>query len=61
MQNRDDRPLKGCATEGRNISPVSCRCPQCGYELEMFSDEREMTCPKCGKDVTMEVCELESS
>jgi Zn finger protein HypA/HybF involved in hydrogenase expression len=58
MQEKQDRPLKGCAVEGRNVTPVECRCPECGHELEMFSDELDTTCPQCGKAVTMEVCEL---
>ena len=58
MQNEQDRPLKGCAVEGRNVTPVECRCPECGHVLEMFSDELDITCPQCGKDVTMEVCGL---
>jgi ribosomal protein S27E len=60
MKDQKDRPLKGCAVEGRNVTPVECRCPECGHELEMFSDERDITCPQCGKDVTLEVCALKS-
>lgn len=56
MHNEQDRSLKGCAV--RNVTPVECRCPACGHELELFSDELETTCPQCGKAVTMEVCEL---
>lgn len=58
QQKEQDRPLKGCAIEGRNVTPVECRCPACGHELELFSDELETNCPQCGKAVTMEVCEL---
>jgi len=43
------------------VAPVECRCPECGHELEMFSDELDTTCPQCGKAVTMEVCELGKS
>jgi len=57
MQKEEERPLKGCAVEGRNVTPVECRCPECGHEVELFSDELEATCPQCGKAVTMEVCE----
>ena len=52
----EERPLKGCAVEGRNVSPITCRCPGCGEELEMFSDESKVTCPKCGREVTIEEC-----
>ena len=58
MTDAEDRPLKGCAVEGRNVTPVECRCPECGHEVELFSDELDTTCPQCGKDVTMEVCGL---
>jgi DNA-directed RNA polymerase subunit RPC12/RpoP len=58
MQSEQDRPLKGCAVEGRNVRPIECRCPECGYEVELFSDELNTTCPQCGKEVAMEVCEL---
>jgi len=61
MSKDEERPLKGCAVEGRNVAPVECRCPECGHELEMFSDELDTTCPQCGKAVTMEVCELGKS
>ena len=61
MQDEGSRPLKGCAIEGRNVRPVSCRCPECGHELEMFSDEMDTTCPQCGKEVTMQVCEVEAT
>jgi Zn finger protein HypA/HybF involved in hydrogenase expression len=61
MPEEQERPLKGCAVEGRNVTPVECRCPACGRALEMFSDELDITCPQCGKDVTMEVCELDKS
>ena len=56
MQKEEERPLKGCAVEGRNVAPVECRCPECGHEVELFSDELETPCTQCGKDVTMEVC-----
>lgn len=56
MQKEEERPLKGCAVEGRNVTPVECCCPECGHEVELFSDELETTCTQCGKDVTMKVC-----
>jgi len=28
------------------------KCPQCGYEVEMFSDEGLVKCAKCGAEVT---------
>lgn len=61
MEDDKSRPLQGCAIEGRNVRPVGCRCPECGHELEMFSDEMDTTCPQCGKEVTMQVCEAEAT
>jgi DNA-directed RNA polymerase subunit RPC12/RpoP len=58
MQKEQERPLKGCAVEGRNVTSVECRCPECGHDVELFSDELKTTCPQCGKAVTMEVCEV---
>lgn len=53
----EERPLKGCAVEGRNVRVITCKCPGCGAELEMFSDESKTTCPKCGREVTLAECE----
>ena len=30
------------------------KCPHCGYEVEIFSDEIKVKCPKCKKDVYRE-------
>jgi len=35
--------------DGRNIKVESLTCPACGYELEIFSDEIKVRCPKCKK------------
>ena len=29
-------------------------CPQCGYRVEMFSDELRIKCPKCKAEVVKE-------
>jgi len=55
-KNSENRPVKGCAVEGRNVRAVYCRCPECRDEIEIFTDENEITCPKCGKEVTLEAC-----
>jgi NADH pyrophosphatase NudC (nudix superfamily) len=31
----------------RNIKTEMLRCPGCGYEVEIFSDEVKVSCPKC--------------
>ena len=28
------------------------KCSNCGYDVEMFSDESNIKCPKCKKDVS---------
>jgi predicted Zn-ribbon and HTH transcriptional regulator len=33
--------------DGRNLKVESVTCPACGYQLEMFSDEMKVKCPKC--------------
>lgn len=31
----------------RNISVEIIKCPDCGYGIEIFSDEIKVECPKC--------------
>ena len=57
VEMAEERPLKGCAVEGRNVRVILCRCPGCGKEIEMFSDETKTTCPHCGREVTLSECE----
>ena len=38
----------------RNLKVELIRCPHCGYELEIFSDELRVNCPSCGKPVYRE-------
>ena len=33
--------------DSRKISVELIRCPECGYEMEIFSDEIKVNCPKC--------------
>ena len=33
--------------DGRNIESQTLKCPYCGYEVEIFSDEVKVNCPKC--------------
>jgi len=46
----------------RDLKSFSCKCPNCGKEKEIFSDEfdREHTCSGCGKEVDFTHCTLES-
>jgi phage FluMu protein Com len=33
--------------DDRNIKLDTIRCPDCGYKIEIFSDELKVRCPKC--------------
>ena len=33
--------------DDRNIKAETIRCPDCGYKVEIFSDETKVSCPKC--------------
>jgi predicted RNA-binding Zn-ribbon protein involved in translation (DUF1610 family) len=39
---------------GRNLKVELHRCSNCGYEVEIFSDELKVTCPNCGRPVYRE-------
>jgi len=45
----------------KNLKTFKCRCPECGAEKEIFSDEfnREHVCSKCGKEIDFSQCTLE--
>ena len=40
--------------DGRNLRAEIHRCPNCGYEVEIFSDEAKLKCPQCGEMVYRE-------
>jgi ribosomal protein S27AE len=40
--------------DNRNLRAALYRCPNCGNEVEMFSDELRIKCGKCGKYVYKE-------
>jgi NADH pyrophosphatase NudC (nudix superfamily) len=40
--------------DGRYLSVSLHRCPTCGSEVEMFSDETRVKCPTCGESVFKE-------
>ena len=46
----------------RNLKSFSCKCPSCGKEKEIFSDEfnKEHTCSECGKEIDFTQCTLEA-
>ena len=33
--------------DGRSLKVESIKCPNCGYEIEIFSDEMRVRCPNC--------------
>jgi len=44
----------------KNLKSFSCKCPKCGEEKEIFSDEfdREHTCSSCGEPIDFSQCEV---
>jgi uncharacterized protein (DUF983 family) len=48
--------------ELKNLSSFVCRCPECGQEKEIFSDEfkRPQTCSGCGKPIDFSRCTLDA-
>jgi hypothetical protein len=47
----------------RNLKSFGCRCPSCGKEKEIFSDEfdRKHVCAGCGKEIDFTKCSLEGA
>ncbi|MEJ2588068.1 MAG: hypothetical protein P8165_10940 [Deltaproteobacteria bacterium] len=45
----------------KHLSSFVCKCPNCGAEKEIFSDEFEKThkCPKCHQEIDFTQCTLE--
>jgi hypothetical protein len=46
----------------KNLKAFKCKCPECGQELEIFSDEfdKEHACPGCKKKVDFTQCTLDA-
>ena len=44
----------------QHLQSFMCRCPECGKEREIFSDEfdREHYCQGCGKKIDFSRCSL---
>lgn len=34
--------------DGRSLTAEELPCPECGYPIEFFSDEKSRYCPRCG-------------
>ncbi|MGO9313781.1 MAG: hypothetical protein ACLQBD_17785 [Syntrophobacteraceae bacterium] len=46
----------------KNLRSFSCRCPECGKEKEIFSDEfnEKHVCTKCGKAIDFTRCSIDA-
>lgn len=46
----------------KNLSSFTCKCPNCGKEKEIFSDEfdRPHTCSGCDQPIDFTQCEYEA-
>ncbi|NQU09449.1 hypothetical protein HQ590_01550 [bacterium] len=49
-------PLHDCPGPDRKkaSTPEEVKCPHCGADLEMWTNETKMTCASCSKEVTRE-------
>ncbi|MBU0995239.1 MAG: hypothetical protein KJ737_22310 [Proteobacteria bacterium] len=45
----------------KSVQTLSCKCPSCGKENEIFSDElnKKHTCTACGKKLDTSACHLD--
>lgn len=46
----------------KNLTSFTCKCPNCGKEKEIFSDEfdRPHTCSGCNQPIDFKVCSIEA-
>ncbi len=46
----------------KNLKSFTCKCPNCGKEKEIFSDEFEKkhTCSQCKQEIDFTKCTLEA-
>lgn len=47
----------------RSLSSIVCKCPECGREKEIFSDEfnKPHICPGCRKEIDFTRCTVAGS
>lgn len=47
----------------KNLTAFVCRCPNCGKENEIFSDEfnKPRQCPGCNTQIDFSKCSIEGS
>jgi len=46
----------------KTLKSFTCKCPECGAEKEIFSDEFDKThkCTECGKEIDFKSCTWEA-
>jgi len=46
--------------ELKHLKSFTCKCPECGTEKEIFSDEfnKKHVCGSCGKEIDFTQCSL---
>ena len=44
----------------KSLAEVKVKCPECGKEFEVFSDEieKKAKCPECGASVDAKTCQV---
>lgn len=47
----------------KSLQAFTCKCPACGAEKEIFSDEfdKPHTCPACGREIDFSQCTLDGA
>ncbi|MDJ0784800.1 MAG: hypothetical protein QNJ22_22740 [Desulfosarcinaceae bacterium] len=47
----------------KHLKSFICKCPECGEQKEIFSDEfdKTHTCSKCGKPIDFNQCTLDGA
>ena len=47
----------------KTLKSFSCKCPNCGKEKEIFSDEfdKKHMCSTCGKEIDFTKCSIDTS
>ena len=47
--------------QNKSLKTFICKCPDCGVEVEVFSDEldKRRTCAGCGKEIDVNQCVLD--
>jgi ribosomal protein S27E len=46
----------------KGLQSFTCKCPECGKEKEVFSDEfnKQHSCAQCGKPIDFSKCSLDA-